>query len=254
MSHWSFLEMQEAFDFSLNDYVWFGGYPGAAGLVKSEKRWRNYIISSLIETTISKDVFMMARIDKPALLRRLFELGSIYSGQILSYTKMLGQLQEGGNTSTMSNYLDLLDAAGMIAGLEKTYTESVRTRSSSPKFQVYNMALMNAYRAETMKTAAMNPVLWGRIVESAVGAHLLNYSRTEGYELEYWRERNAEVDFVIRKGDKRVGLEVKSNVIPKTTGMHIFDKKFNPYKVFMVGDGGMPIKDFLCINPALLLE
>lgn len=254
MPHWSFSEMQEAFDFTLNQYIWFGGYPGAAVLIDNEKRWKNYIVNSLIEATISKDVLMMARIDKPALLHRLFELGCLYSGQILSLTKILGQLQDSGNTTTLVNYLRLLDSAGMLAGLEKTYAESLRTRSSSPKFQVYNTGLMNAFRTEKFKDATMDPVLWGRIVETAVGAHLLNFSRKENYHVEYWRDRNAEVDFVLRKGNQLIGLEVKSNVIPKNAGMHLFAQKFNPSKVLMVGDGGFSVGEFLKINPVKLFE
>jgi uncharacterized protein len=254
MPHWSFSEMQDAFDFTLQQYIWFGGYPGAAKLIKNEKRWKDYIVNSIIETTITKDVLMMARIDKPALLQRLFELGCLYSGQILSLTKILGQLQDSGNTTTLTNYLRLLDLAGMLTGLEKTYAENIRTRSSSPKFQVYNTGLMNSLRTEKFKDATMNPVLWGRIIETAVGAHLLNFSRKENYHLEYWRDRNAEVDFVLRKGNQMIGLEVKSNVVPKNTGMQLFLQKFKPSKVLMVGDGGFPIGEFLKINPVKLVE
>ena len=196
----------------------------------------------------------MGRIDKPALLHRVFDLGCIYSGQILSLSKMLGQLQEGGNTTTLANYLKLLDSAGMLAGIEKSYAEKIRTRSSSPKLQVYNNGLMNALRPELFKQAHMNPILWGRIVESAVGAHLLNYSRMEAYQLEYWRDRNAEVDFVLRKGNNILGLEVKSNVLSKTSGMYLFSKKFNPSKVLLVGDSGIPVLDFLKMNPVQLFE
>ena len=254
MPHWSYAEMEKAFDFSLEHYLWFGAYPGGAKLINDEKRWKNYIINSLIETTLSKDILMMARIDKPALLHRVFELGCIYSGQILSLSKMLGQLQEGGNTSTLANYLNLLDSAGMLAGLGKCYADKIRTRSSSPKLQVYNTGLMNALRPEFFKQAYMDPALWGRITESAIGAHLLNYSRIEAYHLEYWRDRNEEVDFVLRKGDKIIGLEVKSNVIPKTKGMYLFAKKFNSAKVLMVGDSGIPTKEFLKMNPAMLFD
>lgn len=159
MPHWSFAEMENAFDFSLEQYIWFGAYPGAAKLIKDEKRWKNYVINSLIETTLSKDILMMTRIDKPALLHRVFELGCIYSAQILSLSKMLGQLQEGGNTSTLANYLKLLDSAGLLAGLGKCYAEKIRTHSSSPKLQVYNTGLMNTLRPELFKQAYMNPIL-----------------------------------------------------------------------------------------------
>jgi len=254
LPHWSFQEMQEAFDFDENQYIWFGGYPGMAPIINDEKRWKEYIIGSLIETSISKDILMMNRIDKPVLLKRLFELGCLYSGQILSFSKIVGQLQDAGNTTTLSNYLKLLDSAGMLTGIEKTYTEKIRTRASSPKFQVYNNALMNALKDETFHTAMNQPQIWGRIVESAVGAHLLNYARSEGYILEYWRHRNDEIDFVIRYDNRIIGIEVKTNAIFKTSGMFAFGKEFNPYKVLLVGDAGLPVGEFLKINPVKLFE
>jgi uncharacterized protein len=254
LPHWSFHEMQEAFNFDVNQYIWFGGYPGIAPIIQDEKRWKEYVTGSLIETSLSKDILMMNRIDKPALLKRLFELGCLYSGQILSFSKIVGQLQDAGNTTTLSNYLKLLDSAGMLAGIEKTYTEKIRSRASSPKFQVYNNGLMNALRDETFHTALNQPHIWGRIVESAVGAHLINYARSEGYLLEYWRQRNDEIDFVIRYDNKTIGIEVKSNAVFKTSGMFAFTREYNPYKVLLVGDGGLPVGEFLKINPVKLFE
>ncbi|MBS0614675.1 MAG: ATP-binding protein, partial [Proteobacteria bacterium] len=119
LPHWSYAEMREAFDFTLDQYLYFGGYPGAAPLAKDPVRWARYIADSLIETSIARDVLLLTRVDKPALLRRLFELACRYSGQILSYTKMLGQLQDVGNTTTLAHYLDLLAGAGMVCGLSK---------------------------------------------------------------------------------------------------------------------------------------
>jgi len=108
LEHWSYSEMNAAFGWNFEEYVFFGGYPGSAFLIKNEERWKNYIRDSLIETSISKDILMLTRVDKPALLKRLFELGCLYSGQILSYTKITGQLQDAGNTTTLANYLNLL--------------------------------------------------------------------------------------------------------------------------------------------------
>jgi len=111
LPHWSFAEMQAAFGWSLDQYLFYGGYPGAAPLARDHARWVRYIMDALIETTISRDVLLLSRVDKPALLRRLFELGCRYSGQVLSYTKMLGQLQDAGNATTLAHYLDLLAGA-----------------------------------------------------------------------------------------------------------------------------------------------
>ena len=225
MGHWSFDEMQQAFGWDVNKYVWFGGYPGSATLIDDEKRWKTYVTESLIETSISKDILMLTRVDKPALMKRLFELGCMYSGQILSYTKVLGQLQEAGNTTTLSHYLELLNTAGLLAGIEKYAPDVIRQRSSSPKFQVHNTALISAQRNDLFKDTLAKPDEWGRMVESAIGAHLINHSLTEKFNLHYWRERNEEVDFVIERKGKVIGLEVKSSAAGSTSGMTAFKKK-----------------------------
>src|SRR5690606_19824244 len=195
LSHWSFTEMQEAFGWSLDAYVFYGGYPGAAPLVSDPGRWARYVLDSLIETSISRDVLLLTRVDKPALLRRLFELACRYSGQVLSYTKMLGQLQDAGNTTTLAHYLELLAGAGMVCGLPKYAGDVARSRGSSPKLQVLNTALMTVIAGLSPAEARADREFRGRLIESAVGAHLANAATAGLCELFYWRERNHEVDF-----------------------------------------------------------
>lgn len=250
--HWSFSEMQSAFDINLNKYIWFGGYPGSVGIMDQELRWRQYISDSIIETSISKDILLLTRVEKPALLRRLFEFGCSYSGQIFSYTKMLGQLTTAGNTTTLSHYLDLLSQAGLLAGLEKYSPNQPRQRSSSPKFQVFNTALINAQRQESFHDILNQPSIWGRLVESVVGTHLVNHTLSEMITLNYWRDRNDEVDFVIQKNGKLIGLEVSSGEAHKRKGMDAFQNQFHPHRILMIGKTGMPLSEFLSINPGSL--
>ena len=252
MGHWSFSEMQQAFGWDSDQYVWFGGYPGAAPLISEEQRWKAYVQQSLIETSISKNILMLTRIDKPALMKRLFELGCLYSGQILSFTKMIGQLQDAGNTTTLSHYLDLLNTAGLLAGIEKFSGNLIYKRSSSPKFQVHNTALISAQKGELFKEIQARPEDWGRMVESSIGAHLINYSLVEGFSVSYWRERNEEVDFVLENKGKVIGLEVKSGTTQSSSGISAFKKTFNPDKVLLVGKSGIPWQDFLKLNPVEL--
>ena len=249
--HWSYPEMKDAFHFSLDQFLFFGGYPGSAPLIKDEQRWKNYVNDSLIETTVSRDIFMMSRVDKPALLRRLFELGCQYSGQILSFNKILGQLQDAGNTTTLSHYLELLTAAGMLMGLQKYGLKKVRQKASSPKFQVLNTALISAQAGQSFKDAKHNFEFWGRLVESAVGAHLINESINTGMEVFYWREGNKEVDFVLKKDNKIAALEVKSG--KKETalpGIDKFSKKYDTLKKYLIGRGGLKLEDFFTLSPA----
>jgi hypothetical protein len=203
---------------------------------------------SLIETSISKDILMMTRVDKPALMKRLFELSCHYSGQILSFNKMLGQLKDAGNTTTLSHYLSLLSTAGLVAGIEKYSNNIIRKKSSSPKFQVYNNALISAQRTESFEEVQKDPATWGRLVESAIGAHLLNHAVSGDLTLYYWREGDQEVDFVIeQKG--LIGIEVKSGATQKNSGMAAFKKKFNPDKVLLIGDSGFSWQQFLKTKP-----
>lgn len=246
LPHWSYAEMKAAFGLSLDHYLFYGGYPGAAPLTREPARWARYILDSLIETTISRDVLLLSRVDKPAVLRRLFQLGCGYSGQILSYTKMLGQLQDAGNATTLAHYLELLAGAGMVAGLQKFAGEAVRSRGSSPKLQVLNTALMTAQSGLTLKEARADHEFWGRLTESAVGAHLANAAAAGLCELFYWRDRNREVDFVVRAGRSVTAIEVKSgrarDVHP---GLAAFVEAFKPKRRLLVGGDGIAVEEFL---------
>lgn len=244
--HWSREEMRAAFGFSLEQYLYFGGYPGAAPLIAEPRRWRRYLLDALIETTIARDVLLMTRVDKPALLRRLFELGCRYSGQVLSYTKMIGQLQDAGNTTTLAHYLELLGGAGMLVGLQKYAARAVRQRGSSPKLQVMNTALMTAVSGLSPDEAATDREFRGRLVESAVGSHLANAAASGACELFYWREGNREVDFVIRAGRTVVAIEVKSGRAPDAfPGLAAFAEAFKPTRTLIVGGDGISLDEFL---------
>lgn len=246
LPHWSFAEMRSAFGFTLEEYLYFGGYPGAAPLAKDPQRWRRYLLDALIETTIARDVLLLTRVDKPALLRRLFDLGCRYSGQVLSYTKMLGQLHDAGNTTTLAQYLELLSGAGMLTGLPKFSGTVVRSRGSSPKLQVFNTALLTAQSGLTPTEARDDGSFWGRLTESAVGAHLANAAAGGLCELFYWREGNREVDFVLRSGRVVVGLEVKSGGAPLAhSGLAAFQTAFRPKRTLLVGGDGIPLEEFL---------
>ena len=249
MSHWTFKEMNQAFGWDEEKYAWFGGYPGSVELVADEYRWKRYIADSLIETSISKDILMLTRVDKPALLKNLFELGCLYSGQIVSFTKMQGQLQEAGNTTTLSHYLKLLDTAGLLVGLEKYSATNIRKRASSPKFQVHNNALISAQEAKTLSEVRLNPAEWGRVVESVVGAHFVNQSIRENYKVYYWRDRNDEVDFILEKQNKIIAIEVKSSYSKNRKGMDAFIRKFNPSRAYLIDNKALSWKELLRINP-----
>ena len=238
--------MRAAFGFTLDDYLFFGGYPGAAGLVADVSRWRRYVLDALVETTIGRDILLLTRVDKPALLRRLFELGCRSSGQILSYTKMLGQLQDAGNTVTLAHYLDLLAEAGMLTGLQKHAGHPARRRGSSPKLQVFNTALISAVCDALPANIRSDAEFRGRLVESAVGSHLVNAQAAGVCQVHYWRERGREVDFVVSDGRTLVAIEVKSgrrrDALP---GLAAFGDAFCPQRRLLVGGDGMPIATFL---------
>lgn len=248
-NHWSFREMVDAFGFDLPSYIYFGGYPGAASRISDQPRWREYIRSSLIEPNIERDILSMTRVNKPVLLKRAFELGSNYSGQILSYTKMQGQLQDAGNTTTLAHYLDLLSNAGLLTGLQKYAGQQHRRRGSSPKLNVLNTSFMAVNSGYSFEEAQADRTFWGRLVESTVGAHLFN-TGTPDIQLHYWRDSPHEVDFILEKGRKLVSIEVKSTALGKDSGgLAVFQERFAPERTLLVGGQGIPLEEFL-IQPA----
>jgi len=251
VTHWSFTEMQEAFGWSVEEYIYYGGYPGSAALVQDYERWAQYVVHSLIETTISRDILLMTRVDKPALLRQLFQLGSSSSGQIVSYQKLVGQLQDAGNTTTLAHYLELLHGAGMLAGLKKYSGKHIRQRASSPKLLVLNTALMSAQVNIPFAQANRQPDLWGRLVESSVGAHLVNGSVGTPLRVFYWREGAKEVDFILQKGKSVTAIEVKSGRQRESlAGITAFSELHRPQRKLLVGSGGIPLQQFLSLPPS----
>lgn len=247
VSHWAFAEIADAFDFDLERFLYFGAYPGAARYASNADRWRGYVVGSIVEPNIERDILALTRVDKPALLRRLFELGTDYSGQLLSYNKMLGQLQDAGNTTTLARYLRLLSGAGLVTGIPKHSNQPYRTRASSPKLCVLNTALMTALSGYSFDEARADRTFWGRIVESAVGAHLCN-TATPGIHVCYWREGPLEVDFVLRRGPRTVAVEVKSGLRRgRLRGLEAFEERFSPHRSVLVGRGGVSLADFLSV-------
>jgi predicted AAA+ superfamily ATPase len=250
ISHWSFQECRDAFYWNIDEYIYFGGYPAAAILIKDEERWSRYIIDALIETSISRDVMLMTRIHKPALLRRVFELGCLCTGQVVSYQKMLGQLQDAGNAATLAHYLELLSGAGLVAGLQKFSLHATRQKASSPKLQVLNTALTTAQNYLSFKTTKQNRTEWQKLIECAVGAHLLNSTFGTKTELFYWKENNKYVDFILRNNNNLTVIEVNNTQKEKNIqGIDIFSQKYKPTKTIFIGKGGISVVEFLLSSP-----
>ena len=253
VTHWSFREMEEAFGFDLDRYLYFGGYPGTARYVEDIERWRYYVGTSIVEPNIARDILAMTRVRKPALLRNLFRLGADYSGQILSYGKMLGHLQDAGNTTTLTGYLQLLSGAGLVTGLPGHSHQPYRVRASSPKLCVLNTGLMTVGSGYTPAQARADRSYWGRIVESAVGAHLFN-TATPGIKVRYWRREPLEVDFVLQRGPHVIAIEVKSGSTGRLRGLQEFERRFTPFRTLLVGEGGIGLRDFLSVPASHWLE
>jgi len=251
--HWSYAECKEAFGYSLDDFLFFGGYPGAATLIKDENRWARYMGTSIVEPTISQDILMMEEVRKPALLRSLFMLGSGYSAQELSFTKMLGQLQDAGNTVTLAHYLELLGKASMLTGLQNYSGNQIKARKSSPRFIVYDTSLMTYADGANRRRLLESATDRGHLVESAVGAYLLARGTEEGFEVYWWRDRGDEVDFVIKKGSQLTAIEVKSGRIKNTGGSLVFKKRYPEALSLIVGSSNLPLEDFLLGKKPLFL-
>ena len=246
--HWSFADMHAAFGYSFEEYILFGGYPGAADLREDEIRWKQYVRDAIIEPSITLDILQLETVSKPELLRQSFALACNYSGKILSYQKMVGQLQDAGNTTTIAHYLRLLGEAGLVSGLEKIYDEPVRSRSSSPKLAVCNNALRTAMQTGAPGELRTDPMRWGHAVESAVGAHLMASVRRRGIDLLYWNVGCKEVDYVLRRDDEIAALEVKSADAYSVSGMKEFRRKYPNAKTYLIGGQGMSIESFFAMS------
>jgi predicted AAA+ superfamily ATPase len=253
VSHWSYGEMRAAFGWELDTYLFYGGYPGAARLIRSHDRWEEYILDSIVETNLSRDILLLNRIEKPALLRQLFRLACSYSGQVLSYTKMLGSLTDAGNTVTLAHYLELLGGAGMVTGIGKHSGSAVRRRASSPKLLALNTALITATARTTFARARADHQLWSRLVTTAIGAHLWAHADPE--ELTYWRDGNAEVDWVVRPGkllrgrEAPIAVEVRSGHPRGSGGTLAFTQAHRGARSLVIGAGGVPVDEFLLGHP-----
>jgi uncharacterized protein len=255
MRQWSYAEMSLAFGWDVDKYILFGGYPGAAPLADDPQRWRSYVADSLVEPSISRDILQMERIDKPALLRQLFQLGCAYSGQIVSYVKLMGRLQDAGNTTTLAHYLHLTADAGLLTGLQAYSGSMVRTRASSPKLMALDTGFVTAHHALEPADVRIAPEIWGRLVESAVGAHLIKSCEGTRAAIYYWRDRGFEVDFVLAASSGIAVIEVKSGrrreALPGTAR---FLNRWPDAKPFLVGEGGIQLEEFLTIDPLTLVH
>ncbi|MBI5193653.1 MAG: ATP-binding protein [Nitrospirae bacterium] len=242
--HWSFKECNDAFGWDLRKWLYFGGYPGAVVFIKDEQQWKRYVLDSLIETVLARDVLQMQKIAKPALMRHLFVLAATFPAQIFSYNKMLGQLQDAGNTTTLVHYLRLLETAFLVSGMEVYSKGQIRKRGSSPKLILWNNALINAISSKTFRDAVGDSAWWGRIVENAVGLHLCNGLSGTEYSITYWRDGDKEVDFVVSRGAESWAIEVKSGRTGKLSGIEHFRRKYSNAKAIIIGAGGIPLEQF----------
>ncbi len=252
--HWSYGECREAFGWRLDRWLFFGGYPGAAALAEDAETWRRYVRDSLIEAVLGRDVLALERVTKPALLRHLFALACRLPAQPVSYNKMLGQLQDAGNTTTLAHYLHLLEHAFLVTGLERYSAGQARSRGSTPKLLLWNNALVSAVDLRSPDEARHDAPWWGRLVENAVGAHLVNHLQGLAYEVSWWREGNVEVDYVVRSGRDVWAVEVKSGRERSKAGLEAFRARHPRSRPLLVGAGGIALEEFLAADPAALLR
>lgn len=250
MGYWDWQEMHEAFGFSMDEYVYFGGFPGLAPDIQDEDRWRNLMEDSIISPILTRDILEIEEIRNPALLRQVFELACTESAKELSLTKMQGTMNSG-TVPTIKNYLDILNKSMIVQPLQNYSPSRVKEKQSVPKMQVFNNAFRNRFGTFSFDEARVDPAEWGRLVESAVGAHLANRAMTDDYELFYWRnERRQECDYVLRKGQALVAIEVKSGSVDKTVGFEKFKEQFadNVTAAFIVGPHALPLDDFFIMD------
>jgi predicted AAA+ superfamily ATPase len=251
-THWGYIEMSKAFGWNMDQWLFYGGYPGAAPLIDQGSVWSRYVTDALIETVLAKDIFQLQTVAKPALLRNIFLLAAVHPAQILSYNKMLGQLQDAGNTTTLAHYLRLLESAFLISGLEVFKAGKLVKKGGSPKLIIWNNGLINALIGNTYQKVREDFSWWGRLVENAVGAHIINHLRDFSYQIYYWRHKGLEVDFVVKSPQYIYGIEVKSGRSQRLHGMSKFGSEYPNMKPIVIGPGHIEFEAFFSQNPAEL--
>ncbi|MBU3742521.1 MAG: ATP-binding protein [Candidatus Kapabacteria bacterium] len=239
---WSFAEMRDAFGWDLETYAIYGGYPGSAPYQPDRGRWMAYMQESIIEPVVLKDILQRKRIDKPYLLRDTLQAGARLSGREISYTKLMQELPDAGNTSTLVHYFEMFEESGLLCALPK-YSRAVIQRRSSPKLQVFTNAIATA--SGTPWSAAMSPSDRGRCYESMVGAHLRSLIPGTSYTLSWWRDGINEVDFVINTPTSTIAIEVSTTPSHHRRGLEAFRKQFPDASTVLVGEGGIPFDVFL---------
>lgn len=244
--HWSFGEQSSAFKLDLNGYVAMGGYPRLHEFSHDAERFLGYVRDSIVESVLNKDILLLRPVDKPVLLRRLFEFACYHPVEIVSLQKMLGPLTDKGNVTTIAHYLDLLAKAFLIVPLQKYSPEILRIRSSSPKIVVMAQALLTAVQGKTPLSFAKDRSLYGRWVENAVGAHLLR----SGFDVFYWRERDEEIDFIARRQGVVFAVEVGISDKKRATPLARLAGKSGITRTLIVGPSGVGIDKFLSNDPA----
>ena len=218
--HWTYTELKSAFGYDLERFLLYGGYPGSVPFEEEFDRWYAYLKDSIVEAVIGKDILLNRKVGNPALFRQAFEILCRYPAQEISYTKLLGQLQDKGNTGLIRYYIELYAGAFLMQPLEKYSAKGWLTRSSSPKILISCPAL---YTMTAGPRVLDDPERRGRVFELAVGAQLLQLPG----ELFYWREKNAEVDFVYRCQGRLYAIEVKSGRRKSARGLEAFMKQFS---------------------------
>lgn len=250
MGYWDWLEMKDAFGFSIDQFIYFGGFPGLASDIKDEDRWRGLMEDSIISPILARDILEIDEIRNPALLRQVFETACIESSRELSMTKMQGTMNSG-TVPTIKTYLDILNKTMTVCPMQKYSPSEIKEKQSVPKMQVYNSGFRNRYGLFTFKEARSNPMEWGRQVESAVGAHLANRSVLDNFELLYWRnEKKQECDYVLKKGQALVAIEVKSSRADNISGFEKFKELYSDRisSSLIVGQEGLPLEDFFSLD------
>lgn len=257
-AHWGFAECRAAFGLGLEEYLRFGGYPGALRFRRDPLRWAQYLRDAVIETVVGKDILLMSPVQKPALLRQTWGMAAAHPAEIVSLQKFLGQLTDAGNATTIASYLHLLEAAFLISPLHRWSGSRVMMKASSPKLVIRDNGLVNAMSPPLIRGGVMEPSRRGRLAENAVGSALLTLAAPLGAEVSYWRERDLEVDYVLSRGAELFAIEVKTGAARTgTAGLTAFQRRWPHARAVVIAErpdpegGELGLAGFLA-DPAMV--
>jgi predicted AAA+ superfamily ATPase len=235
-------------DILLHRFLLNGGFPEFLQL-KGERAIRQYFPENVIERVVYHDIPETFNVADRALLQNLLMYSIFHSGSIININEIAASCN--ATRQTVSDYLYYLQSSMLIRLLEKyAKTEVSRLRAFRKLYTVDSGLYVHLQRLSPSQIEQKGAL--GRLAEIAVFAQLKSYSAVSE-NLFYFRERDMEVDFVVRTPKGLIPVEVKYREAPKDLrGIKYFMQRFNASKAIVITKDMLKKEDNILFVPLRL--